>query len=224
MKRIRAEFSIELDDDRLEAYKLELIDKGEDLYVYDPLVDREVRHWPGYPDEWDSITDVVDLMGEPALAILRTELVSVTEAPAGLAVDGKRHRPRWLAWLPFGVAILAALAIASSGNAATIVGTDGDDVLVGTAIADVMKGLAGDDVIRGRRGDDGLLGGPGADRIIAGRGHDYIEAGRGDDFVDLVDGRFDLLDSCGDGADVVQRDELDFVALDCEDVTTEPAP
>src|SRR4029079_11876737 len=40
------------------------------------------------------------------------------------------------------------------GVAATVVGTQGSDVLIGTPGPDVVAGLGGNDVIRGRGGDD----------------------------------------------------------------------
>ena len=43
------------------------------------------------------------------------------------------------------------------GQAATIVGTEGDDVLRGTDGADVISGLGGTDIIDGLRGADLLL-------------------------------------------------------------------
>jgi len=51
------------------------------------------------------------------------------------------------------------------GEAVTIWGTDGDDVLVGTNGPDVIHGMDGDDVIEGRGGDDLLCGGPGNDTV-----------------------------------------------------------
>lgn len=70
------------------------------------------------------------------------------------------------------------------GVPATIVGTDGDDVITGTD---------GDDVIVGLDGDDSIVGGLGADRICGGAGDDSVQGhgdtdrlfgGPGADFVD----------------------------------------
>jgi Ca2+-binding RTX toxin-like protein len=44
------------------------------------------------------------------------------------------------------------------GLEATILGTDGDDVIDGTAGNDVIVGFDGDDVINGLEGDDTICG------------------------------------------------------------------
>ena len=51
------------------------------------------------------------------------------------------------------------------GQAATIVGTNGDDVLNGTAVKDVIVGLNGNDTINGDLGDDLICGGKGNDTL-----------------------------------------------------------
>ena len=58
------------------------------------------------------------------------------------------------------------------GKPATIVGTEGDDVL---------RGTNGDDVIVGRGGDDRLMGGGGNDTLCGQRGNDALVGGSGDD-------------------------------------------
>jgi Ca2+-binding RTX toxin-like protein len=85
----------------------------------------------------------------------------------------------------------AAAPVSCHGQAATIVGTDGDDRLRGTSGDDVIAGLAGDDVIHGRGGDDvicgdrnsdHLYGGAGGDRLVDARGrHSVQHGGPGDD-------------------------------------------
>jgi len=71
------------------------------------------------------------------------------------------------------------------GQPATIVGTDGDDVLVGTPGPDVIVGLGGNDDIAPQRGDD---------LVCAGDGNDHVA-----DQPDLVvDG--DSFDQSGDDA------------------------
>jgi hypothetical protein len=64
---------------------------------------------------------------------------------------------------------------------ATIVGTDGKNVLRGTAGRDVIAGGAGADTIRGLGGPDLLCGGIGKDRLIGGAGRDRMIGGRGRD-------------------------------------------
>lgn len=75
------------------------------------------------------------------------------------------------------------------GRKATIVGTDGDDVIHGTAGPDVIWGGPGNDVIYGGLGNDIICGGAGDDLIHGGRGNDWIDGGRGTDrvFGDLGD-------------------------------------
>jgi len=70
------------------------------------------------------------------------------------------------------------------GLEATIVGTDGNDILVGTARRDVIVALGGDDTIRGNDGNDVICAGDGRDRIDGGSGRDEIYGGRGRDFID----------------------------------------
>jgi Ca2+-binding RTX toxin-like protein len=90
-----------------------------------------------------------------------------------------------------GVALAAVVFIAAApaseeevprchGRRATIVGTEGDDVLQGTPGRDVIWGGGGDDTISGSLGNDLLCGGPGADLIHGGRGNDVADGGAGD--------------------------------------------
>ena len=67
------------------------------------------------------------------------------------------------------------------GRRATIVGTEGDDLLRGTPERDVIWGGGGDDVILGSLGNDLLCGGPGSDLIHGGRGNDVADGGAGDE-------------------------------------------
>lgn len=74
-----------------------------------------------------------------------------------------------------------AESITCDGLAATIVGTEGDDLLRGTPAPDVIAGLGGNDVIKGRAGDDTICGGDGTDSIRGGAGADHIYGNSGDD-------------------------------------------
>jgi len=67
------------------------------------------------------------------------------------------------------------------GEAATIVGTSGDDFLQGTAGRDVILGRGGDDFIVGYGGDDVICGGSGKDRLVGGSGNDQVLGGTGSD-------------------------------------------
>lgn len=88
------------------------------------------------------------------------------------------------------------------GKVATIVGTDGDDVLRGTPKRDVIWGGPGEDVILGGLGSDTICGGAGDDRIYGRRGNDLINGGAGTDRVygGLGDDR--LTGGPGEGDDV----------------------
>jgi Ca2+-binding RTX toxin-like protein len=119
---------------------------------------------------------------------------------------------------------------------ATILGTDGDDVLVGTAGDDRINGLGGNDVIRGMEGadqicgglgNDEIYGGPGDDRLVGDflannetPGNDTIYGEDGDDIIlgDVVDagplavsGGSDVIDG-GNGADFIKGDSLGFTS------------
>src|SRR3989442_10711738 len=59
---------------------------------------------------------------------------------------------------------------------ATIVGTEGDDVIVGTSGDDVIQALGGNDVIDGGDGNDLICGGAGDDVIYGGAGDDGLRA------------------------------------------------
>ena len=67
------------------------------------------------------------------------------------------------------------------GEAATIVGSEENDVLTGTPERDVIVGLGGNDRIKGLGGDDLLCGGDGNDKIKGGGGNDQISEGFGND-------------------------------------------
>ncbi|MDP9387807.1 MAG: hypothetical protein M3Q48_07720, partial [Actinomycetota bacterium] len=106
---------------------------------------------------------------------------------------------------PLEVRLRGAVEVPSCyGRQATLVGTQGDDVLVGTEGPDIIhggpgndriRGLGGDDVICGGDGDDGvdatgqtLDGGPGADLVLGGPGADSITGNSGDDVLLGQDG------------------------------------
>src|SRR3989337_2218650 len=74
------------------------------------------------------------------------------------------------------------------GTPATIVGTDGDDVLVGTPGPDVMNGLGGDDVLEGGDGNDVMCDGAGDAVLGGGPGMDFGDG----DYLQGLDGSDDL--------------------------------
>jgi len=63
------------------------------------------------------------------------------------------------------------------GQPATVVGSNGPDMLTGTKQADVIVGLGSDDLIDGLGGDDLICGGPGADRLLGAGGNDTLDGG-----------------------------------------------
>jgi Ca2+-binding RTX toxin-like protein len=84
----------------------------------------------------------------------------------------------------------------STGESATIFGTEGDDSLVGTEGSDTIDGLGGNDKIDGLEGADSLIGGSGNDTLFGGDANFYegagdtLDGGLGDDR--YVIGRYDL--------------------------------
>jgi Ca2+-binding RTX toxin-like protein len=103
------------------------------------------------------------------------------------------------------------------GEAATIVGTPGDDVLIGREdTADVIVGLGGDDIIFGAEDinattapGDRLCGGSGDDRIRGGVGEDRTQGGSGEDDVDGSFG-FDVITQGGRDRDRVADCDSEF--------------
>ena len=97
-----------------------------------------------------------------------------------------------------------------NGRKATIVGTEGNDILTGTDGPDVIHGLGGVDIIRGMGGNDTICGGDAADFLSGVDGNDIIFGEHGDDAIwggpgdDIIDG--------GDGHDSIKggygNDEL----------------
>ncbi len=93
------------------------------------------------------------------------------------------------------------------GLTATIVGTDGRDIITGTSWDDVIVGLGGndridggdgDDVICGGDGNDTLVGGPGDDTILGQAGNDSLAGRDGDDELDGGDGNDKIVGGDGD--------------------------
>ena len=72
-------------------------------------------------------------------------------------------------------------AVFCNGLRATIVGTDGDDILIGTDDDDVIVGLGGFDQIWGLDGNDTICGGDNRDKIHGGDGRDTIFGENGRD-------------------------------------------
>ena len=86
-----------------------------------------------------------------------------------------------LLWSGAGAATAHAPTVVEEGclfGAATVVGTEGDDVLRGTVGADVIVGLGGDDTIDGLGGND-LICGDHGDHQEGAPGQDTIREGGG---------------------------------------------
>jgi len=74
-------------------------------------------------------------------------------------------------------------AISCRGEVATILGTEGDDLLIGTPDRDVIVTRGGDDSVWAGDGDDLICLGGGDDFANGGDGNDDIRAGDGNDIV-----------------------------------------
>jgi hypothetical protein len=107
------------------------------------------------------------------------------------------------------------------GYTATIVGTNGTDVLNGTASADVIVGLGGNDVIKGGGGGDFICGGDGIDDILAGDGADQIWGGNGNDRINGMNNN-DTIHG-GPGSDALwDGSGYDFVFGDADNASSDP--
>ena len=69
------------------------------------------------------------------------------------------------------------------GQEATIIGTDGDDIIIGTDGDDVIVGLGGNDIIYGLDGKDRICGGDGDDTIYGGQRLDKLWGDAGNDIL-----------------------------------------
>lgn len=114
-----------------------------------------------------------------------------------MAISKRRSRAATAAFTLLAAATVVSypsMASASTpkckGKVATIVGTEGDDVLTGTSGDDVIVSLGGNDLIDAGKGndivcsgdgDDEVSGGPGDDEVRSGAGNDFVSGGRGDD-------------------------------------------
>ncbi len=100
-----------------------------------------------------------------------------------------------------GVSLIAPgveAVIQCGGQPATMVGTDGRDVLIGTTGPDIITTGEGADVVRARGGDDLVCGGPGSDVLHGGAGDDTLLGGDGRDSLFGGDGADDLFGGWGD--------------------------
>ena len=81
-----------------------------------------------------------------------------------------------------------------AGEAATCVGTPGNDLILGTDGDDVIVAGAGDDVVLADEGDDTVCAGPGNDAVHGAAGNDFLYGDEGTDWLfgargtDVLDG------------------------------------
>ena len=68
--------------------------------------------------------------------------------------------------------ISKAQVVMCQGQVATIVGTNGNNIINGTSGNDVIHGLGGNDIIKGKGGNDVICGGDGADEAHGDGGDD----------------------------------------------------
>ena len=116
-------------------------------------------------------------------AMLATTLAAPAGAQTGATCDGQ------------------AATIVGTGGDDTIIGTAGNDVIVGLGGNDSIDGLDGDDVICGDEGNDIIRGGMGADRLLGGPGNDIMRGQQSTDFLDGGDGNDTLRGN--NGADTI---------------------
>ena len=93
----------------------------------------------------------------------------------------------------------AATIVGSSGDDDPLLGTSGDDVIVGRGGNDVIRGDGGNDLICANRGSDTLRGGGGDDSLSGGAGNDRFLGGFGEDTADYSQSYFP---STADGVNV----------------------
>ncbi len=187
----------------------------------------------GYAGGDRDVTHVAGCRGDRLPPSTREPFVTL----AGLRGMGSR-----LATVLLVVAVNAPAALhaaqglaACEGVAATIVGTEGDDVIAGTEGRDVIVTLDGDDSVDAAGGDDlvcagderdtieggdghdelhgdfnsdFLAGGAGNDRLFGGGSPDELDGGEGDDHLRGGWGWYDELYG-GGGADDLRGDEAD---------------
>jgi Ca2+-binding RTX toxin-like protein len=86
-----------------------------------------------------------------------------------------------------------AMTPSTAGQATTLIGGAGNDVLVGAEGDDSMVGGVGNDSLLGGEGDDWLVGGSGIDTLIGGNGDDVYMVDTSDVVTELVNGGEDSL-------------------------------
>lgn len=115
----------------------------------------------------------------------------------------------------------ASSAPSCRGQAATIVGTSGDDDLSGNPLlADVVYLGAGNDTYRGDSSDDVICGGKGKDLISGGGGNDTVIGGAGKDRIGGADGNDRVLGGTGNDTVVEAAGDDKLAGGDGKDLLT----
>jgi Ca2+-binding RTX toxin-like protein len=104
-----------------------------------------------------------------------TDHITVLGGPEG--IDPQQAALAWDCAPPAPAPVVAQCR----GMAATITGTDGDDVLPGTGGKDVVAALGGNDQVAGLGGNDVVCAGKGKDRAAGGGGKDKLRGQGGKD-------------------------------------------
>lgn len=117
-------------------------------------------------------------------------------------------------------ALATGFGLTCNGRPATIVGTDGADVIQGTSGKDVIvgldgndriEGLGGNDIVCGGRGNDTIFGGSGNDILLGARGHDHLQGSVGNDVLLGGDGK-DTLYGQEDRDRIIGGDHADLLS------------
>jgi Ca2+-binding RTX toxin-like protein len=120
--------------------------------------------------------------------LLRIERQSLRRAEIWKGIEASRRLVQPGRTSTSGQHLLAGPPPTCDGRLATMVGTNGNDVIKGTPGRDVIVGLGGDDQISGLAQDDIICGGPGDDVIWGGAGNDLSYGGDGHDLIDAGPG------------------------------------
>jgi Ca2+-binding RTX toxin-like protein len=120
--------------------------------------------------------------------LLRIERQSLRRAELWKGIEASRRLVQPGRTSISGQHLLAGPPPTCDGRLATMVGTNGNDVIKGTPGRDVIVGLGGDDQISGLAQDDIICGGPGDDVIWGGAGNDLSYGGDGHDLIDAGPG------------------------------------
>jgi len=152
----------------------------------------------GRGDGWDEIVNIDHTPGDSDAIQLAADITpdDVALSRRGndlqLAIIGTGDMLAILGWFqPNGISGRVGRIVFADGTEwgedilgqATIIGSDGDDILSGYNGIDRMDGLVGNDTLVGQAGNDTLSGGDGTDSLFGGSGDDTLDGGTGDDLL-----------------------------------------